>query len=134
MTVYSTAFTVTHFIHLRREDPGGDPALHRPERLVTYQVPQAVTIPVQTGSSTTITPPLETNILPPKPVHHQLTTAVHHHHLHFSDCFPGELGQLVPSWSSSSTCSSRETLEISGTGLYGRPDALPVTQPTVSKH
>jgi len=39
------------------------------------------------------------------------------------------LGPLVPIWSSTFTCSGREPLQVSG-----RPDAHPVTQPSVSKH
>jgi len=55
-------------------------------------------------------------------------------HLHFHGHFPGEPGPAgVPAWSSSFTGSWREPLGTSVTGFY-RPDVLPVTQPTVSKH
>jgi len=50
---------------------------------------------------------------------------------------PGSPGQRAVKQSllllSFSTCFGREPLEISGMGIY-RPDALPVSLPTVSKN
>jgi len=50
----------------------------------------------------------------------------------FNSRFPGEPELARSPRFSSSTCSGREPLGVSGTGFY-RSVVLPVTQPTVSK-
>jgi len=51
--------------------------------------------------------------------------------LPFYSHFPGEPGS---DGSSCSTCTRREPLRINGTGLFYRPNVLPASHPSASKH
>ena len=54
-------------------------------------------------------------------------------HLRFNSCFHLNLRRAVLALCSSFMCSGRELQEINSTAFY-RSNALPVTQPMVSKH